>query len=97
MKSWEKCMLGLAMGLLVVAGLSFAQTVTGELVGAVYDSSGAAIPGASVIATNDGTGIKYTATSSSTGQYRLANAQAGHIPLRLLLWGSASQNSRISP
>ena len=81
MKSWEKCMLGLAMGLLVVAGLSFAQTVTGELVGAVYDSSGAAIPGASVIATNDGTGIKYTATSSSTGQYRLANLPGGSYSL----------------
>jgi len=45
-------------------------TATGNLVGVVTDATGAALPGATVTATNKGTNAQRTVTSNSSGQYR---------------------------
>jgi hypothetical protein len=64
--------------LIVIAALSFAPSAfaqaganTGEISGAVTDPSGAPVAGASVTATNTGTGYKQAATTGETGIYRL--------------------------
>jgi hypothetical protein len=59
-----------------------AQTVTGELVGTVFDASGAAIPGATVVATNTATGAQATANTSASGEYRLRNLPVGTYNLK---------------
>jgi hypothetical protein len=51
--------------------------VNGELVGTIFDQTGAAVPGANVIATNAATGIQSTSVSTSTGQYRISNLPVG--------------------
>ncbi len=55
-----------ALALLAVAGN--AQTFRGAVNGTVTDPSGAMVAGASVKATNSGTGIVQTTTTTSDGQ-----------------------------
>src|SRR2546430_13074950 len=53
--------------LCAVAGI--AQTNKGAISGTVFDSNGAAVPGASVTITNLGTGQKATITTTDTGAF----------------------------
>ena len=46
-------------------------TATGNIVGVVTDATGAALPGATITATNKDTNAQRTTTSGSAGQYRL--------------------------
>ena len=55
----------------------FAQAISGDLVGSVTDASGAAIPNATVTATNTGTGVKDAGTTSGRGEYRISNLPPG--------------------
>jgi hypothetical protein len=56
---------------------SQAQVLYGTLVGNVTDASGAAVVGATVVATNLGTGIAKTGITDSSGIYRLSDLSAG--------------------
>jgi hypothetical protein len=56
---------------------AYAQTLYGTLVGNVTDSTGAAVVGAAVVATDTGTGIAKTATTDSSGTFRLSDLEAG--------------------
>jgi hypothetical protein len=61
----------------ILALPTFAQSNSGDLVGTVTDSSGAAVATASVEALNVSTGIRTNATANETGLYRIPNLQAG--------------------
>jgi Carboxypeptidase regulatory-like domain/TonB-dependent Receptor Plug Domain len=52
---------------------ALAQNDVGSIVGFVTDPTGAAVPGATVTATNEGTGEKRTVTSDAAGHYALPN------------------------
>src|SRR5215467_15527321 len=66
------------LGLLLIAtGLLSAQTVTGNLQGRVLDTTGAAIPEASVTAVNVATGLTRSATASAVGEYQFTGLPAG--------------------
>jgi len=52
---------------------ALAQNDVGSIVGFVTDQSGAAVPGATVVATNEGTGEKRTVSTDSVGHYALPN------------------------
>jgi outer membrane receptor protein involved in Fe transport len=73
----------LALCFLLFTALVSAQSVSGELVGTIYDPTGATIPGATVTALNVATGVPSVAVSSSTGQYRLGNLAAGVYSLKV--------------
>ncbi len=66
----------LAACLLVTATLN-AQAIDANLVGNVTDASGAAVPGATIVAVNEATGVKYTATTNAAGDYRINNLPVG--------------------
>jgi len=66
-----------------------AQTISGELVGTVYDASGATIPGATITATNAATGVSTSAESTVTGQYRIPNLPVGTYNLTVTAKGFA--------
>ena len=59
--------------MLVFAGLAFAQADTGRIVGAVMDSTGAMVPGATITVTNEKTGQQRTVKSSESGLYVVTN------------------------
>jgi Carboxypeptidase regulatory-like domain len=65
-------------GLLVACcAASFAQTTSGDLVGTVYDATGATVPNATVMATNVATSKSLTETTSGSGSYRFPNLLVG--------------------
>jgi hypothetical protein len=54
-----------------------AQVISGDLVGTIFDKTGATVPGAAVEALNVATGVKYPTTANDTGEYRLSNLPIG--------------------
>ncbi|HLJ47974.1 MAG TPA: TonB-dependent receptor [Bryobacteraceae bacterium] len=66
-----------AVGVFVQPRLQ-AQAISGDLVGTVTDSSGAAVPNASVVAINAATNIKMPATTNARGEYRISNLPPGN-------------------
>lgn len=76
----------LALGI----GQSFAQsTVTGAIRGNITDSQGAAVPSASVTATNEGTNKVDTVTTDADGNYRFSNLQPGSYTVGVTSTGFA--------
>jgi len=63
--------------MLVSAPRTFAQTVTGTIVGTVLDSQGAVVPGATISARNRDTGLERSSTSESAGEFTIASVPAG--------------------
>ena len=66
----------LALGLLAPV-TAFAQTGAASLTGIVTDQSGAAVPGATVTATNQATNVDYTAVSNDAGSYTVTSIPVG--------------------
>ncbi|MPY89382.1 MAG: hypothetical protein GEU99_15825 [Luteitalea sp.] len=64
-----------------------AQVLYGGLVGTVRDSSGAAVPGATVTATNTNTGLVLETVSNESGDYSITNAQTGPYDVNVVLEG----------
>src|SRR5215212_9731948 len=60
-----------------------AQTINGNVVGTVTDEQGAAVPGATVTATNVATGAVRNATTNEEGLYRIAGLPVGTYSVRI--------------
>ena len=67
----------LALLLLLSAAVAAAQTSTSRITGTVFDSSGAVVPGATVTALNEATGIAQTQTTTEAGLYSFASLPVG--------------------
>lgn len=68
----------LVCALLLFSGaFAMGQTNQGVLAGNVLDTTGAAIPGANIIAKSDESGTQYTTKSTSAGSYRFPSIQLG--------------------
>jgi hypothetical protein len=72
----SRFVLALALGLFTPAA-AFAQTGAASLTGIVSDQSGAAVPGATVTATNQSTNVDYTAVSNDAGNYTVTSLPVG--------------------
>src|SRR5579875_643431 len=72
-------------GALAVAGApsppAFAQAVSGTVSGTVSDSTGAAIPGATVQLSKSVSGLNRTTTTDASGQFRFTNVPADQYRL----------------
>ena len=64
-----------------------AQLLQGSLEGNVLDSSGAAVPGASVTMTNEQTGLTRTGESNEAGSYTFPTTPSGLYTVRVTLEG----------
>ena len=73
---WSTGLLLLALGFFAPA-VAFAQTGAASLTGIVTDDSGAAVPGATVTATNQATNVEYTAVSNDAGNYTVTSLPVG--------------------
>ena len=62
---------GACLGFVLLAGVAYAQTGQGILTGSVTDSSGALVPGATVLVRNQNTGFVYNAVTTQEGIYRI--------------------------
>ena len=80
-KLYGYCFNGLVVvALLLALALSVqvsAQVISGDLVGTIFDKTGAVVPGAKIEAENNATGVKYNAVSGEGGEYRISNLPVG--------------------
>jgi hypothetical protein len=76
-----------ASAALFIPALASAQAVTGTLLGNVTDSSGAAVPGATVTATDVNKNISRTAVSNEAGYYIFTSLQSGTYNVEAELQG----------
>ena len=80
----------LALCFVFSSASAFAQANSGDLTGKVFDSSGAAIPTATVVALNDATGVRSTTQVSGDGIYRFSNLPIGKYSLTASAVGFAT-------
>ncbi|HLJ49566.1 MAG TPA: TonB-dependent receptor [Bryobacteraceae bacterium] len=80
------------LGLCLVFGLgsAYAQAVSGDLTGTVFDSTGAGIPNAMVVASNDATGVKTSTQTNGSGLYRFNNLSVGRYTITASASGFSS-------
>jgi hypothetical protein len=64
--------------LTAVVSMSFGQATDSSLVGSVTDATGATVPGATIELKNEATGVRFTTTGGSNGEYRFNNVPVGH-------------------
>lgn len=62
---------------------AFGQLTSGNLVGTVFDQSGATVPNATVTVVNEATGIEDRTTSTGSGEYRFSNLPVGTYTLEV--------------
>ena len=71
------------LGLIAFPASLAAQAVTGSVKGVVMDSSGAVVPGATCVLTNDATSASLTETSFSDGSFTFADVRPGSYTLKI--------------
>jgi hypothetical protein len=71
-----------------------AQVTTATLIGLVRDSSGAIVPGATVVATNEGTGVPRESVSDSGGEFVLTALPNGTYSIKIDLVGFKTHLSK---
>src|SRR4051812_25066149 len=76
-----------AIALVAAAPPASAQALYGAIVGTINDQSGAPVPGATVTATNAGTGLKVEAATDPDGNYTFRNLQPGVYDITAALSG----------
>lgn len=83
------CLLALAMFCAVIPS-GFAQSSNGQITGLVADSTGAAVEGASITASNTATGVAYTGKTNNAGVYVLPQLVPGPYRVSLSKQGFAT-------
>jgi Carboxypeptidase regulatory-like domain len=88
--TFVKYLCGAILAALLCTGIAHPQTVTGSITGQVTDSTGAVLPGATVIAHNVATSVDSTATTNDTGNYSIRFLPVGQYELSVSANGFAS-------
>src|SRR5262245_49442044 len=80
----------LAFAVLMIAPMAFAQNA-GSLRGTVVDTSGATVPGASVVLTSESTKFSREAQTDTRGGFFFATVESGSYTLRVSMMGFKTQ------
>jgi hypothetical protein len=72
-----------------------AQTFRGSIAGRVADSTGAVLPGVTVTATNDATGLSRTTTTSTGGDFSVPDLQLGTYTIEAALQGFQTLRTKV--
>jgi Carboxypeptidase regulatory-like domain len=82
---------------IVIAPLGLrGQSDTGSIVGTVTDATGAVIPGAAVIATNTANGLKLSAVSNGSGEFKILAVPRGDYMVLISANGFQSESASIT-
>jgi hypothetical protein len=93
MRHSQKVLLSVVL-LLALSVSAHAQVTTATLVGLVRDTSNAVIPGATVVATNEGTGVTREGVTDSNGEFVFSALPAGAYSLKIELTGFKTLQNR---
>src|SRR5579863_2566633 len=83
--------LALSVLLCGLSSVALAQVTAATISGTITDPSGAVVPGATVTATNQGTGLARSATSGGSGDYVLTELDPGVYKLTVTAAGFATK------
>lgn len=83
----KSCSILVVLALLLLPALASAQGTTSRVTGVVTDSSGGRLPGATVILTNESTGVSFTTVTTETGNYAFDAVQVGRYSVAVELDG----------
>src|SRR5436309_5673677 len=83
MPSRRACLRALAAAFLCLGGTALMAQSTGAIAGMISDTTGGAIPGASITATNQATGLKWSTISGSSGDYQIVALPTGPYQLEV--------------
>ncbi len=83
-----------ASALLMPASPLNAQVTTATLVGVLRDSSASVIPGATVVATHEGTGVSREAVTDANGEFVLSALPSGPYTVKIELTGFKTLQNR---
>ena len=93
MRQIERLVLSAAL-LLVVSIAAHAQVTTSTLVGLVRDAQNAVIPGATVVATHEGTGVSREGVTDGNGEFVFSALPAGPYTVKIELTGFKGLENR---
>ncbi|HEY3236877.1 MAG TPA: carboxypeptidase-like regulatory domain-containing protein, partial [Polyangiaceae bacterium] len=82
---------GMLLGVALCGHLALAQVNTATISGTVRDASGAVLPGASVVAQNQDTGMSRTVTANTAGRYSAPGLGLGNYQVTAQQAGFQSQ------
>src|SRR5205809_564467 len=91
LRPFDRFVAAIAVLIVLQPCLAFAQTATGTIVGVVKDTSGALIPGVSIIVKHTDTGQTRTAISSDSGAYNVPLLPVGAYELTTTMPGFKQQ------
>ena len=87
-------LLGTLMQLFLLNWLSFSQTTTGSIVGAVRDASGRVVSNAAITVTNEKSGEAFSRSTDSQGNYAFTTLIPGTYRLHSELAGFKQSDIR---
>jgi len=88
--SYRPCIMSAALAALFSVG-AWSQTQLATVSGTITDPTGAVVPDVSVTIVSQGTGLKRSALTDSSGEYRFAGLPTGNYSLRMEKTGFQSQ------
>ena len=89
--------LALLIGAALLPSGVVGQAISGDLVGTVYDASGAVVSHATVVAINEATNAKATTATNPSGEYRFSNLLVGKYDLTVSAAGFSATTLRAVP
>src|SRR4051794_7606321 len=95
MSSSKRLSMFFVLSLLASAGICQAQTFRGGISGRVADSTGAVLPGVTVTATNDATGVARTTATSTNGDFSVPDLQLGTYTIEATLQGFQTLRTKV--
>ena len=87
MKNRLRALLAAALMIAIASTAAFAQGNTASIVGTVSDAQGGVVPGASVVAKNNGTGVELTAITNDQGGFTIPAVDPGTYTVTVTLEG----------
>src|SRR3954454_12040411 len=95
MSSSKRLFMFFVLSLLASAGICQAQTFRGGISGRVADYTGAVLPGVTITATNDATGVSRTTVTSTNGDFSVPDLQLGTYTVEATLQGFQTLRTKV--
>ena len=95
MRCFRWLYLSLLLALILASVPLVAQKITGDISGDVTDSSGAVLPNATVTVKSAATGLTRSATTTSSGSYRVTDLPIGAYTVGVSAQGFKNMNQRV--
>lgn len=95
LRVWTISGLAVVLGAATCCTEALAQSGAGSIQGTVFDSTGAAVPEASILVVNDATGVRLDTKSNNVGFYQVPELFVGHYTVTAMAPGMKTYKTSI--